>query len=118
MVFILHLQYNFYADAPNKPLAMRALLPTSNREDSLKNALPTKLMRLQQLQSSLYLHRIILTISKITFPQLEEEVVIKFQSKLDKIGDGIERSNKESNRAGNAVHSYLNPSIVQACIDI
>ena len=33
--------YYFYAYAPNKPLAIRALLPASNREDVFKNALPT-----------------------------------------------------------------------------
>jgi arachidonate 5-lipoxygenase len=114
-------QYDFYAYAPNKPLAMRALLPASNCEDIFKNALPT-VANAQQIITT----TTILTLPsqdcidnlQNNFSTIGNKSYTKFQSKLDEIGDGIERRNKESKKAGNAVYSYLNPSVVPASIDI
>ena len=52
------------------------------------------------------------------FSDIGSEGYAKFKVKLDEIGDDVEVRNKASKKAGKAVYSYLNPSVVPASIDI
>ena len=114
-------QYDFYAYAPNKSLAMRAKFPISSREDIFKNALPVKANAKKTIQTTR-----ILTLPSETcidniegnFSKVGKKSYSKFQSKLDAIGGDIERRNKKNEKAGKAIYCYLNPSVVPASVDI
>ena len=135
-------QYDYYAFAPNKPLAMRASLSSLPEEDSairtwmfesffphvssgddwLKSSTTTG--RDAALDSLVMVHILTLPsdhcIDNLSdqFVTIGEESYSKFLDNLDEIGDGIEERNRLSKDAGDAIYSYLNPSVVPASIDI
>ncbi|KAL7550855.1 hypothetical protein ACHAWF_014055, partial [Thalassiosira exigua] len=135
-------QYDYYAYAPNRPLAMRASLGSLPEIDSdirpwmFQSMLPhissgdawlkenTASGRDATLDVIKLFHNLTLS-SEICVDNLAEHFGVigkhayaKFVQNLDQIGDQIEERNRQDQIAGKAIYPYLNPSLVSASIDI
>jgi len=115
-------QYDYYAYAPNKPLYVRPpKLSPASRNDVFEAVLP-------DLEGASFVMNLVrgLTLPSETcvdnldgcFSEVGEKSYRKFQSKLDVISDEIEARNKSKKKKGEAIYSYLNPTVVPASIDI
>jgi len=120
-------QYDYYAYAPNKPLFMRKTLPPTDRNDIFKNALPTKYF-LEEMGDPFGSIEMVNTLTlpsetcidnlNRNYAEVGTKSYSKFQSNLDKIGEGIEKRNKKNKSKRKAVYTYLNPTVIPASIDI